>query len=226
MNVFVLDQDTADDRRDWNKMLGFAFSRITYDEESGFRCDGKAVSWGPGVILVHQGGSSALKAAENILAAQTGLSVVVVSASPQTKASTIQRFYFRKSPVGRPNDVIFPSYLKQFLDDLENSNGERPNFELLEPTAVPAPLLAYTIAVQYRLNLPNIRELTTAADTCYGQIQPYAELLLSKPERGTISSPEVRVPSRAAFESETPGDPNGTRFKAMRNVIELLREDL
>lgn len=226
MNVFVFDQDTAADRRDWSKMLRFPFSTITYDQESGFRCDGRAVSWSSGVILVHQASSSALKAAEKVLAAHSGLSAVVVSASPQSRASTIPRFYFRKSPVGRPNDVIFPSYLEQFLHDLENSNGARPNFALLEPTAVPTSLLAYTVAVQYRLNPPNIQELSAAADACYDQIQPYVESLLSKQERGPISSPEVRVPSRAVFESETPGDPNGTRFKAMRNAIELLREDL
>jgi hypothetical protein len=96
----------------------------------------------------------------------------------------------------------------------------------LEPTSVPTPLLAYTLAAHYHLDVPDIQELSAAADVCYDQIQPFAQALLSKQEMGPISFPEIRVPLRTVFESESSGDPNGTRFKAMRNIIELLREDL
>lgn len=223
MKVFIFDQDTGEEKRKWEDMLKCTLSRISFDEEAGFRCGGAAISWGSGVILVHQAGPNALTTIAEVVTRHDRLSAIVVSESPQSKESTVPRLYFRKLPVGKPIDQSFPNYFKQFLADLENSNGLRPNFSLLEPTAVPAPLLAYTLAVQYGLKVSNIQELCMAADVCYERVQPFAKTLLGK--REPISFPEVNVPARQTFET-APGDARGTRFKAMRNVIELLREDL
>lgn len=223
MKVFIFDQDTGEEKRKWEDMLNCPLSRISFDEEVGFRCDGSAVSWESGVMLVHQAGPKALKAIEEVVTSYGCLSVIVVSESPQTKESAVPRLYFRKLPVGKPIDQSFPGYFKQFLVDLEKSNGLRPNFFLLEPTAVPEALLAYTLAMQYQLNIANIRELCAAADASYEKLQPYAKSLFDKNRAVFPDGTDVPVIQR--FEP-APGNVNGIRFKAMRTVIDLLREDL
>lgn len=110
----------------------------------------------------------------------------------------------------------------EFIIDLRKGSF-RP--ELLQPTSTPAPLLAYTLAVKYRLNTSNIRELTEAADACYAQIQPFVKPLFTK-IKGHVSFPEIEPAPETDFKMESPGDPNGKRYKSMRNVIELLRGDL
>lgn len=225
MKIYIFDPDQTTDRRQWEKFLPLPVVRVNHDS-SGFFVGQSNVLWESGVIIAHQANDLLLGELEKVVNSCNRLSCIVISGEAQERTSVHDRMYFRRHKVGRPDDSAFAGYFREFWGDLLKSDARNPNFSLLEPTAVPASLLAYTVAVQYRLQIPNIQELSAKADACYDQIQPYAESLLSKTERGPISSPEVRVPSRAAFESETPGDPNGTRFKAMRNVIELLREDM
>lgn len=94
--------------------------------------------------------------------------------------------------------------------------------EFLQPRAVPNALIAYALAVQYQLNIPNINELCAAADSCYEKLQPYAKSLFDK--NRAVSFPNNDVPEIHKFEP-APGSTNGVRFKAVRNVIDLLRED-
>jgi hypothetical protein len=223
MNVFIFDQDTSEKKRKWEDMLNCPLSRICFDEEVGFRCAGSAVLWGSGVVIVHQVSPKVLKIIEEVVTRHDCLSAIVVSESPQSKESAVPRLYFRKLPVGKPINQSFPGYFKQFLDDLEKSNGLRPNFSLLEPTAVPEALLAYALAVQYQLKIVNIRELCAAADASYKKLQPYAKSLFDK-NRAAFPD-DADVPTIQKFEP-APGDANGIRFKAMRTVIDLLREDL
>jgi hypothetical protein len=231
MNIFVY--DTAAGRtKNWASLLGrpFEYVNLTLTDKKASCTAPKGVQADltSSLILLH-GPRNRMDAAVVIAATLTqecrACSAVVVSGGGLTEDAQIERVYLRRTPVDK-EDVGFRGCFEAFISDLEKSQGRTPHFDLLEPTAVPNPMVAYAVAVQYRLQIPNIQELSAAADACYDQIQPYAESLLSKPERGPISSPEVLVPSRAVFESETPGDPNGTRFKAMRNAIELLREDL
>jgi hypothetical protein len=135
-----------------------------------------------------------------------------------------ERLHYRKTGVSRPVDRLFGVQLMDFLRDLQGSGGTQPHFSLLEPTSVPAPLLAYALAVHYGVDVPNIHALCEAADACYEHIQPFAKSQVGK--TGALLLTEADLPLRNAFQFESPGDVCGVRFKAMRNVIELLREDL
>ena len=227
MKTYIFDEDRGEDKRRWEAMVALPIVRIKHDA-NGFCVGQKDVMWEAGVILVHQANEMQLEAVLNVINSRKDLelSAVVISGASQERQPDAPRMYFRKTPVNKPDDASFAAHFREFWNDLQKSDGRKPVFSLLEPTAVPAPLLAYTLAAHYRLDVPNIQELSTAADDCYDQIQPFAQSLLSKQENGPISFPEIRVPSRKVFGSESPGDPNGSRFKAMRNVIELLREDL
>jgi len=227
MKTYIFDEDRGEDKRRWDAMVTLPIVRINHDA-NGFCVGQRDVMWEAGVIIVHQANEMQLKTILDVINSRKDLdlSAVVISGASQERQTDAPRMYFRKTPVNKPDDVAFAAHFREFWNHLQKSDGRKPLFSLLEPTAVPAPLLAYTLAVQYRLNIPNIQELSKAADACYDRIQPFALSLLTKQEKGPISFPEIRVPPRSVFESESPGDPSGSRFKAMRNVIELLREDL
>jgi hypothetical protein len=225
MKIYVFDNDSGLKKRDWAAIVSLPIARIDHDED-GFFIGHENVIWEAGVVLVHQANEMQLEAVRQVINSREDLSAVVISGASQERQPDAPRMYFRKTPVNKPDDASFAAHFREFWNELQKSDGRKPVFSLLEPTAVPALLLAYTLAVQYRLNIPNIQELSTAADTCYDRIQPFAQSLLTKQEKGPISFPEIRVPPRKVFESESPGDPNGLRFKAMRNLIDLLREDL
>lgn len=227
MKAFVLDEDGSPDARKWDQMLPCQFSRIFEDEGAGFLLDGgHRILWEPGIIVAHQPSTEALRVIENIVTSHAFLSALVISGSPQTQESVVLGLYFRKARVEKPIDKSFSHYFEKFWSDLEQSKGQHPNFALLESTAVPAPLLAYAVTVHYQLEIPNIQQLSKAADACYEQIQPFAQSLLSSQEKPPIAFPDVCVPLQKVFASEIPGDAKGIRFRAMRNAIELLREDL
>lgn len=232
MQKYVLDEQLSfkDDlnkgaARSWGEILGSGVIIITSGSEGFMRLEnGTPLKLEAGVVVAHRPTEEQINAISALKKNEPRLFVLNVSGSPSDAiVSQVDWFYCVRTPLGNPSDMGFAKRFESFWADLEASNGLRPNFPLLEPTAVPASLLAYTLAVHYGLKVPKMQELCNEADTCYEKLQPFAKSLLSK--GGAISFPEVNVPPRQSFEAAS-GDANGTRFKAMRNVIELLREDL
>ena len=217
-----LDKGTA---RSWGEILGAGVVIITSSAKGFVRLEnGTPMKLEAGIVVAHRPTEEQIKEIAALRKNEPRLFVLNVSGSPSDAiVSQVDWFYCVRTPLGSPGDLGFAKRFESFWADLEISNGLRPNFSLLEPTAVPAPLLAYTIAVHYGLKVSKMQELCNEVDSCYEKLQPFAKSLLGK--GGAISFPEVNVPPRQSFEAAS-GDANGTRFKAMRNVIELLREDL
>ncbi len=243
MNIYVLDESLQSPSnlqkiatkaaRNWKALVGYDQSPVflTWDARHGFR-QVTATGYAPltqltaGVLIVHRPDESQMEAIAAVREKEPCLVVLQVRGYAYEGTASEPNWYYNiRTEVGL-EDTGFSERFKLFWNDLKKSGGKQPTFSLLEPTAVPAPLLAYALAVQYQLKTENILDLCAAADACYDEIQSFAQSLLSKQNKVPISFPEIRVPPRTVFESESQGDPNGIRFKAMRNMIELVREDL
>ena len=222
MKTYIYDEDRGNDKRNWEAIVSMPIVRIRHDDD-GFSSNHKNVVWERGVILIHQANEAQLEAVRKVILLRDDLCAVVISGAAQERESGANRMYFRRTAVGKPEDALFAAHFRQFWSDLQKSEGHQPTFLLLEPTAVPEPLLAYTLAEHYRLNVGNFREICVDADASYEKLQPYAKSLFDK--NRAVSFPDTGVPEIQTFEP-VPGDANGIRFKAMRNVIDLLREDL
>lgn len=113
--------------------------------------------------------------------------------------------------------------VRQFITDLQSGVFRS---ELLQPRAVPKPVLAYALAVHFRYLGPKVESLREAADRAYEELRTQGLSLLQK--RRAISFPKVGLPSRNEFQSQPPtqAETESRRFQAMRNLIDVLREDL
>jgi hypothetical protein len=226
MNIYIYD-GSGGQTKDWLVLCGPHFQPI-------IAVDGKFVSASKAheqvnvtrcVVVLHgpaDSEHSVIKAVIKALDANATACAVVVSASGLTVESPHERLYFRRTPVSK-QDFLFGQCFKSFMKDLERSGGAIPNFSLLEPTAVPEPLLAYTLAIQYGLNIGDLSALRDAADVSYETLQAFAASAFKKKQ--PVSFPDVGVPVVTDFRTDADGV-TGLRFKAMRNVIDLLREDV
>jgi hypothetical protein len=225
MKTYIFDEDNGSDKRNWEAIVSMPIVRIRHDD-TGFNSNQKDVVWEDGIILIHQANEAQLEAVQKVILLRDNLFAIVISGTAQERKSDADRMYFRKTAVNKPEDALFAAHFRQFWDDLQKSGGQQYNFSLLEPTAVPEPLLAYVLAMQYQLKIGNIHELCAAADACYAKLQPYAKSLFDK--NRAVSFPEANVPGIEEIQKSesNPGGAMGLRFKAMRNAIDLLREDL
>jgi len=216
--------------RNWEALVGYEQPPIflTWDARHGFR-QVMATGYTPlpqlsaGVLILHRPDESQIAAIATVREKEPCLVVLQVRGYTYEGTSSEPNWYYNiRTEVGL-EDTGFSERFKLFWNELKKSGGKQPEFSLLEPTAVPEPLLAYALAVQYKLEIPNLLEVCAAADAFYKKLQPYAKTLFDK--NSAVSFPSVGVPETHKFEPAI-GDPNGIRFKAMRNVIDLLREDL
>ena len=218
--------------RNWKALVGFDQDPVfvTWNPRDSFRQIKETgfellPQLQPGIVILHNPSDQEIQAIATAREGEPRMVAIQVRCNAYDGQPSERDWFYYVRTEFDIEDLGFSERFKRFWTEFVKSGGRSRKFSLLEPTSVPEPLLAYVLAVQYRLSIPNILELSTAADVCYGQVQSFAQSLLSKKEQGPVSFPEVGVPLPQKFDS-SPGDPNGTRFKAMRNVIELLREDL
>lgn len=232
MNIYVC--DASDGRtKSWPHLVGDRFQHIKWLEigDSTFisASDKKRIVFADGVLVLHGPTShdeSIIKAVIKVLDACPRMCGVVVSGGGLAVEKPHEKLYFRRTPVEK-EDVVFAKQFKDFVAQVEHSVGNSPNFDLLEPTAVPEPILAYAIAVHYGFGEWKLKALRSAADDAYRQLYPYVLTLLPS-KRGALIFADVGLPKADEFEREPSAQNEAVskRFKAMRNVIDILREDL
>ena len=127
----------------------------------------------------------------------------------------------------KPDDFIQDSpneAVRQFISSLR-VGVIRP--DLLQPRAVPKVVLAYTVAVHFGFGEQKLKDLRGPADQSYKELHAQALSLLPS-KVSLISFPEVKLPSPDTFKNQpsVQHESESIRFRAMRNLIDVLREDL
>lgn len=219
--------------RNWKALVGHDQDPVfvTWDARNGFR---QVTEVGfesipqleDGIVILHRPSDQAIQAIAT--AREGGLRTVAIQVRGNPydgQPSERDWFYYVRTEVDI-EDSGFSERFKRFWSDFVKSGGHGPKFSLLEPTSVPEPLLAYALAVQYRLNVPNVTALCAAAEASYQKLRAYAKSLFDKNQG--VSFPEAGVPEIDEIRKSKSdlGDASGIRFKAVRNLIDLLREDL
>jgi len=99
--------------------------------------------------------------------------------------------------------------------------------ELLQPRSMPEPILAYALAVHYRLIPDDFRALRHAADKAYVEMCEFARGVAKQSEEWSSKGEGDLLPEFEQFEGEsaTGDEANSIRFRAMRNLINVLRAD-
>jgi hypothetical protein len=112
----------------------------------------------------------------------------------------------------------------EFANDLR-AGIFRP--ELLKPRAIPKYVVAYALAIHYGVRDARLTALRRSADQSYEQLHSQAHSLLST-KKQPLTYERVGLPKRELFEPEAAiqNESESLRFKAMRNLIDVLREDL
>jgi hypothetical protein len=230
MKIYIYD-DSGGQTKDWSSLCGPHFQPIVEVGGHFVFADGdrKPLNLINCVVVLHgpiDHEHAAIKTTVKALEANPTACAVVVSGGGLTTEKPHERLYFRRTPVER-KDTVFERLFKDFIKDIERSGGNTPNFELLEPTAVPEPILAYAVAVHYGFGEWKLKALRSAADDAYNQLHSYTLTLLPS-KKNAFSFPDVGLPKVAEFEHEPSAHSEAVskRFKAMRNLIDVLREDL
>jgi hypothetical protein len=99
--------------------------------------------------------------------------------------------------------------------------------ELLQPRSMPEPILAYALAVHYGLIPDDFPALRHAADKAYAEMFEFARTVAKRSEEWSRNGEVDLLPEFEQFEGEsaTGDEANSIRFRAMRNLIDVLRAD-
>ena len=211
--------------RNWKAMVGPETTFIVWDMEDGFCMlteDGiSPILLDTGVVIMHRPYQELIDAIADIRKNIQNLVAITVSGSPYDgPSSSLNWYYHIRTPVSK-EDRGFSERFKLFWDNYSESAGQNANFDLLEPTAVPESILAYTLAVQYGLDISGLPNMVATADSEYEKILPHLRTLLDKNING-LSATNV-LPALNDFQGLNMEE---QRFQAFCNAIDLLREDL
>jgi hypothetical protein len=112
----------------------------------------------------------------------------------------------------------------EFASDLR-AGVFRP--ELLQPRAIPKYVVAYAIAIHFGVGATRLAALRRSADQSYEQLHAQALSLLTT-KKQPLSYEKIGLPNREMFgpDEAAQNESESLRFKAMRNLIDVLREDL
>jgi len=154
MNIWLIDYQDSDDRRDWEGMFGCPPMEFLPGDAKECR------SWdgleGPGIVVCHGmilvGTDAEAWAEISPILEKKKIWVIVASGSGFVPgASPWKRLYCRKQKVKSGHgavDNVFKLGFKAFKEDLEqqldvhNSDAIIPDYSLLEPAAAPVALLS------------------------------------------------------------------------------------